>query len=264
VSRSARLRVQRALVTGASAGLGASFARQLAARGIDLVVVARRGDRLEDLAASLPVACEVLVADLAEPADLERVEARLRDPRAPVDLLVNNAGFGLYGPVADLDTAAQARMVALNVGALTRSTRAVLPALLERRAGGIINVGSVAGFQPDPFSAVYGATKAYVRSFTEALAVELRGTGVTVTLLAPGITDTEFQAQAGIELSGLPGGFRQAADPVVAAGLAAFARGRVVCVPGLVNQVGAIGSQVLPSRLSRRLSGFAHARLARG
>lgn len=253
-------RVSRALVTGASAGIGASFVRQLAARGVEVVLVARRTDRLEALAAEVNVDVEVLRADLAVPEDLARVEARLAADDAPVDLLINNAGLGAYGRFDALDADRQAGLVDVNVRALVRLSRAVLPRLVAAGAGGIVNVGSTAGFQPNPYGAVYGATKAFVRSFTEALHEELRGTGVRAMLLAPGFTDTEFQAIAEVAADAVPGGARMDADTVVEVALRDYAAGRVVSVPGAVNRVSSGGAQVVPSVITRRLSAIIHRR----
>jgi uncharacterized protein len=255
-------RIERALVTGASAGIGEEFARQLAARGVALTLVARRRDRLEGLASELDVDVEILPADLIDPADRAVVEQRLASLDDPVDLLVNNAGFGLYGEAMELDIERQQTMIELNVLALTRLARAALGQQLQRGRGGVINVGSTAGFQPNPHGAVYGATKAFVRSFSEALAEELRGEPVHVMLLAPGFTDTEFQAVAGIADGALPDPARMTAEPVVRAALRDFARDRVVCVPGTANAIAARGSDVAPSAISRRVSGLVHRRFA--
>jgi short-subunit dehydrogenase len=255
-------RISRALVTGASAGLGEGFARALAARGVELVLVARRQDRLEALAAQLPVACEVLPADLTDDAELAAVEARLRATSAPVDLLVNNAGFGAYGAFVDLPPERQTEMVACNVTAMVRCTHAVLAQLRPRGRGGVINVGSTAGFQPDPWAAVYGGTKAFVRSFTEALHEELRGTGVRVMLLAPGVTATEFQQVAGVHVDRAVAAVSMPVEPVVERALTDLARGRAVSVPGAVNRLGALGADLTPSALSRRVSGLVHERFA--
>jgi uncharacterized protein len=255
-------RIVRALVTGASSGIGAGFARHLADRGVELVLVARRQDRLDELAATLPVPSEVLAADLTDPDGLAAVEDRVRRADAPVDLLVNNAGFGAYGPFGELTADRQARMVELNVTALVRLTHAALGQLTARRTGGVINVGSTAGFQPDPYAAVYGATKAFVRSFTEALHEELRGTGVRAMLLAPGITTTEFQDVSGVHVGPAVEAAAMPVEPVVEAALRDFARGRAVSVPGAANLVGAIGADLSPSVLTRRASGIVHRRFA--
>lgn len=256
-------RIRRALVTGASSGLGAEFARQLAARGTDLVLVARREDRLRELADELTAdgrTVEVLAADLVDPHDLARVERRVAATQAPVDLLVNNAGVGAYGPFDGIDVDRQAALIQLNVVALTRLTHAVLPSLRTAGGGGVLNVASTAAFQPDPFGAVYGATKAFVRSFTEALHEELAGTGVRVTALCPGLTSTEFQDRSGVRAGGLPDVVAMDVAPVVRAGLDAFSRGRAVCVPGMLNTVTAWGAEVTPAALTRRLSRIAHER----
>ncbi len=255
-------RVTHALITGASAGLGAEFARQLAARDVALTLVARRRDALEAVAASLPVEVEIIAADLTTDAGIDDVVARLAAEPA-IDLLVNNAGFGAYGPFAELEVDRQAAMIDLNVGTLTTLAHAAVTAQQARGNGGIINVGSTAGFQPDPFGAVYGATKAYVRSFTEALYEELDGSGVHAMLLAPGFTETEFQQVAGVAADALPTAARMTAEPVVSAALADFARGRVVCVPGGANKAAAFGSQVTPSVISRQVSRLVHDRFRR-
>lgn len=215
-----------ALVTGASSGIGEAFAALLAARGTDLVLVARRGDLLDRLAGTLSerhrVAVEVLPADLTDPAQLERVEERLR--REPVDLLVNNAGYGAFGAFAEIPLADQLRQIDLNVRAVVRLAHAALPGMLGRGRGGVLNVASMSGFTPSPGSATYAATKAYVTSFSESLHAEVQGRGVHVTALCPGFTRTD--ESAGPNLIWL-----RRAD-VARAGLEAVAAGRALCVPG--------------------------------
>jgi short-subunit dehydrogenase len=215
-----------ALVTGASSGIGEAFAALLAARGTDLVLVARRDDLLDRLARTLSerhrVAVRVLPADLTDPAQLERVEERLR--REPVDLLVNNAGYGAFGAFAEIPLADQLRQIDLNVRAVVRLAHAALPGMLERGRGGVLNVASMSGFTPSPGSATYAATKAYVTSFSESLHAEVRGKGVHVTALCPGFTRTD--ESAGPNLIWL-----RRAD-VARAGLDAVAAGRALCVPG--------------------------------
>jgi uncharacterized protein len=247
------VRIRRALVTGASAGIGASFAHQLSARGTEVVLVARRAPRLELVAAALPGDAEVLVADLAAPTGRERVRARLVDTERPVDLLVNNAGLGIYGALASQDEERIRMLLDVNVTALVELTRAALPQLLAREVGGIINVGSTAGFMPGPYSAVYGATKAFVRSFTEAVYEEVRASPVHVLLLAPGVTETEFQEVAGVPEGAFPSALVGTADEVVAAALAAFAARRPVCVPAPTDRIVAYGAQLVPSAIIRRL-----------
>jgi len=254
-------RIRRALVTGASAGIGERFAHHLAGRGVELVLVARRRDRLEALRSTLPADVEVVAADLAHPDDLAAVSARLADRDRPVDLLVNNAGVGAYGPVAAQDPETVQRLLDVNVTAVVRLTRAALPQLLARGLGGVINVGSTAAYRPGPHSAVYGASKAFVRSFTEAVYEEVRGSGVHVLLLAPGFTATEFQLAAGADDGAVPAPFATSADTVVEAGLAAFAAQRPVCFPTVADRVLAHASELVPGPLPRRISGFLHRRL---
>lgn len=249
----------RALVTGASAGIGAAFARALAAAGSDLVVVARSKDRLDALAAGLAVDVEVLPADLTDAEQLASVEARLAaDP--PVDLLVANAGAGNYGPFADLDVDAESAIVALNVVAPLRLAHAAARTMRARRAGGIVLVSSLSAFQALPGNATYAASKAFVTSFGQALHEELRGDGVVVTTVCPGFTRTEFHARAGLRLGATPRPIWATAEHVVAAALHAHAAGRAVCVPGVLNRVAATASRMAPLVLSRRLGGMINRR----
>jgi short-subunit dehydrogenase len=249
-----------ALVTGASAGIGRAFAVGLAARGHDLVLVARDAARLEELGAELTaahgVAVDVLAADLLADDGVAAVEARLTDPDHPVDLLVNNAGFGTYGRFAELDVAREVQEVELNVVALLRLTHAALGAMELRRAGAILNVASLAAYQPNPISATYGATKAFVHSFTHAVREEARGTGVTVMLVCPGYTHTEFHDRAGLGESDMPEFVWQSADTVVAAALRDLDRGRAVSIPGLLNQTAAAFSSAAPAGVTRRIAGL--------
>lgn len=257
-------RIVRAMVTGASAGIGAAFARRLAAHGVELVLVARRESRLRALADELPVATEVVVADLGDHAALDRVAARAATSLDPVDLVINNAGSGWYGGLAGSDTQRLEAMLAVNVVALTRLTRCALPQLVERGTGGIINVGSTAGYRPCPHAAVYGASKAYVRSFTEAVHEELRGTGVHVMLVAPGSTATEFQQLAGLRGGARAATVRSSPDEVATEALRAYASRRAVCVPGSGSRIAALGAQLLPTRVTRRLSAVATRRMMPG
>lgn len=246
----------RALVTGASSGIGAAFARRLACDGYDLTIVARTRARLEELATRLRsegATVDVLAADLSAPAGLATVVAAVS--AAPLDLLVNNAGFGTVGPFAELDPAREEEEVRLNVIALMRLTRAALPAMLARGAGAIVNVSSVGGFQPGAFNATYSATKAWVNSFTEAVAEEVRGSGVCLVALCPGFTRTEFQERAGIDVSGVPGFLWMSAESVVDAAIAGVRRGDVVCVPGAGNRLATSLTGFVPRALVRRLSG---------
>jgi short-subunit dehydrogenase len=247
-----------ALVTGASSGIGAAFARSLAGRGQDLVVVARTKDALDELAASLSasVDVEVLAADLVDDAGMAAVEARLRSEDRPVDLLVNNAGFGTTGRFADLPIDEEDREIRLNVLALTRLSGAAVPGMVARGRGGVINVASIAAFQPTPGTATYGGTKAYVLSFTQALREELRGTGVKALVVCPGFTKTEFQARANYEVKGLAARLWQTAEEVAEATLSAFDRDRGVCVPGWQNKVAAGATHLAPRRLLPRVAGM--------
>lgn len=247
-----------AVVTGASTGLGRAFAERLATDGYDLLVVARSQERLEQLAAYLGkrhrAAVEVLVADLTRRKALRAVEERIAE-LSDLALLVNNAGFGTAGPFAELDPDAEEDEIRLNVIALARLTRAALPGMLARDRGAIINVSSMAGFQPGPFSATYAATKAYVTSFTESLAEELRESSVRVQALCPGFTRTEFQDRAGLDVSGLPEIAWMSAEEVVDSSLAALLRGEVVHVPGRANRVAASLLGFAPRAALRRVAG---------
>jgi short-subunit dehydrogenase len=243
-----------ALITGASAGLGVEFARQLAAQGRPLVLAARRGDRLESLAKELGDSRAVEI-DLAKPGAAERLMADIDRSGETVELLVNNAGFGLIGPFARLDSNRLREMIDLNCGALTELCRAVAPQMIERRSGSILNVASTAAFQPGPRMAVYFATKAYVLSFTEALHEELRRHGIQVSCLCPGPTRTEFGDVAGFGGSGLFDRVAMEAPEVVKAGLAGLARNRAVVVPGLVNKTVAASTRFAPRPWVRRIAG---------
>lgn len=259
--------LQRALVTGASSGIGEEFARQLAARGLGVVLVARREGELKALAEELEdisgVATEVLTADLTLDEDLRVVEERLREGgEARIDLLINNAGFGAYGRFHELDGALQATMVELNVSAVVRLSHAILPHLLAERRGGIINVASTAAFQPDPYGAVYGGTKAFVHSFSQAIHEEVRGQGVRVMSLAPGFTRTEFQDSADVADDAMPEPGVMHPEDVVATALRHFAKGKAVSIPGVANWLGARGAEISPSVISRRVSAILHRRFA--
>ena len=247
-----------ALVTGASAGIGREFAFALAARGHDLVLVARDTARLEALGKEIEEAyggaTEVLSADLSDSAQLATVEARVTAAGAPVEMLVNNAGFATFGKFAELPIEREEQEILLNVVAVTRLTRAALPGMIERRAGGIINLASIGAYQPTPQNATYCATKAYVSSFTQAVHEELKGTGVKCMVLSPGFTRTEFQERAGINPGDVPGFLWQEAEVVVRYALRAFDRGRAVCVPGSLNTSTAAFSSVMPSGVTRRVA----------
>ena len=242
------------LITGASAGLGTEFARQLAKTGHRLVLVARRKDRLEALAAELGNA-RAVAADLAKPGAAAALMASVAAAGERVELLVNNAGFGLTGRFFELDSSRQREMIDLNVGALTDLCRLVAPQMVERRSGGILNVASTAAFQAGPGMAVYFATKAYVLSFSEALHEELKPHGVKVSCLCPGPTRTEFGEVAGFAKEGAFDRLAMEARPVVAAGLKGLERNRAVVVPGAVNKIGAASTRFIPRPALRRIAG---------
>jgi uncharacterized protein len=241
-----------ALVTGASAGIGEEFARQLAARGHDLVLVARDRARLEALAEGLAdergAHAEVLPADLTDGAQLAAVEARARN----VDTLINNAGYGTFGNFYELDLAVEIREAQLNVLALMRLTHAAAGAMASRGKGAILNVSSLAGFQPGPMNATYSATKAFVTSFTEAVHEEMKGTGVSVSVLCPGFTHTEFQERANAPASSVPGFMWQNAPEVAAAGLDGLAKNKAIIIPGSVNRVLGTLANMAPHAVTRR------------
>ena len=249
-----------ALVTGASSGIGRAIAVQLAIDGSDLIIVARRRDRLEALAEELRAAhgvkVDVLVADVTVPDQLAAVEDRLRDGEPAVDLLVNNAGVGGQGSFADIPLDRQDRQIRLNVVAPVRLTHAALQRMLPPGHGGVLNVSSIAGLQPMPHVATYAATKAYLSSFTHALHEEVRGKGVSVTNLLPGFTRTEFHGASDLDRSVVPKLFWMTADDVARAGLRAVAQGRAQCVPGLVYRVATGISNVTPWSVSRRVLGI--------
>lgn len=226
----------RALITGASAGIGATFARQLAAKGVNLVLVARRADRLDDLAAEIRAAhkveVEVLAADLGERVGLQAVEERLAADPA-VDMLVNNAGFGVYSPLEKADPNVLEEMIQLNVVALMRLAHAAVGPMLARGAGTIINVASGLAFRILPTNATYSGTKAFVVNFTRALHQDVGGRGVQVQCLVPGIVRTEFGLRSGADYDKLPQEIVMNAGDLVAASLKGLEMGEVVCIPSL-------------------------------
>jgi short-subunit dehydrogenase len=247
-----------ALVTGASAGLGLEYAKLFAADGHDVVLVARRRDRLEALAAELRekhrVQAHVIDVDLAEAGAPERVVAEVQRLGLAVEYLVNNAGFGTSGAFADLDAGREIAMVQVNVTALVALTRAFLPGMVERGRGRILNIGSTAGFQPGPFMATYYASKAFVNSFTEALWYELKGTGVTATVSCPGATATEFAGLAGNDASRLFRMGAASAEEVARQGYRAMLAGKPMLVHGAKNKIAAFSVRFSPRGILRAVA----------
>ncbi|HYJ76637.1 MAG TPA: SDR family oxidoreductase [Kineosporiaceae bacterium] len=247
---------QIALVTGATAGIGNAFARALAARGTDLVLVARDAERLEAVAAALRaehgVDVEVLVADLVDRAQLETVAERLRDGARPVGMLVNNAGFAVKQWFVGGDVAAEERLLDVLVRAVLVLSAAATPGMVERGRGAVVTVSSVAGFLP---GGTYSAAKAWATTFTMSLAAELRGSGVTATALCPGYVHTEFHGRAGIRMERLPEWVWLDADELVAQCLRDVERGRSISVPGRLYKLAVVAQRHLPLRLVEWFAG---------
>jgi short-subunit dehydrogenase len=247
-----------ALVTGASGGIGEELARILARHGHDLVLVARSADKLAALAERLELDHGIQVRTMAK--DLARSEAAgeiheaLAGEGLAVDILVNNAGGGLLGKFAEIGIEGYAEMLRLNVETPTMLTRLLLPPMLERGSGRILNVASTAAFQPGPLMAVYYATKAYLLSLSEALANEVAGTGVTVTALCPGPTETGFSSRAGSEHSRLFKGPTMDARTVAEAGYAGLMAGKAVVIPGVRNRILAFGVRLAPRRVVTQIA----------
>ena len=247
-----------ALVTGASSGIGRDLARLHAARGHNVVITARRDDRLRELADELTAAHGVEVLPI--PADLADDDARahlldtITQRSIEIDVLINNAGFGVIGPLTDTAPERHRALIDVNITALTELTRAILPGMIERRRGHILNVASVAGFVPGPFQSTYYASKAYVVSFNEALVEELRGTGVTATCLCPGVTATEFASAAGASSDHAYGPSAATSMGVAEAGYAAMLAGRSLVVPGWKNRAIVALTRILPRATIRSLS----------
>ena len=245
------------LITGASAGLGVIFAKRLAAQKYNLVLVARRKDRLEELAAELRNAhgVEVVVqaADLAAQGAVPKLMAQLAKAKITITTLINNAGFGTLGPFADMDMAQQQEMIDLNISALVQLCHAVLPDMKTRRAGSILNVASTAAFQAGPKMAVYYASKAFVLSFSEALHDEVKALGIKVSCLCPGPTKTEFFKAADasniglVKLAGAP-------EKVVDDGLAALARNQAYVISGWSNRIFSHAARMSPRFITRRIA----------
>jgi uncharacterized protein len=244
-----------ALVTGGTSGIGLELATLLARDRHDVVLVARTRERLETVAKGLTeefgVRATVVPADLADSRAPDTIAAALERANLPIDVLINDAGFGVHGPFAQTPLDRELAMIQVNVAAVTHLTKLLLPGMLDRRRGKILNVASTAAFQPGPLMAVYYATKAYVLSFSEALANELAGTGVTVTTLCPGPTLTEFQKRAGIEGTALfTGPLVMDARSAARAGYEGLRRGRRLVIPGVGNKVLVQALRVTPRRVA--------------
>lgn len=265
------MRTSTALITGASSGIGESLARQLAAHGAHLILVARTEDRLHALAAELGaryrVQVHVLPADLNRPGAAAELHAAVQARGLNVDILVNNAGLGGYGEFSTQPSDEIDRMIAVNISALTGLTRAFLPDILARGRGRVLNVASTAAFQPGPLMAVYYATKAYVLSFSEAVAEEVAGSGVSVTALCPGPVQTGFQAVSRLGESDLLSGPARlvilSADEVARQGVRGLLVGQRVVVAGRLNRVQTLLPRLLPRAVVTRLIGRVQARRTR-
>jgi short-subunit dehydrogenase len=254
-------RWERALVTGASSGIGAAVARQLAAEGTELVLVARSRERLDALAAELVVPTEVLVADLSDREQVEVVAERIGRSAGPVDLVVNNAGYGHRAELADVPPEVWLDMVQVNVSAVVRCTHAALRRARDGgRVQGVLNVASVAGFAATAGLGVYSATKSFLVAFGQGVGVEARSRGVSVCTLCPGLTRTDFHRRAHMEDLRLPAVVWQEADEVARAGLDGVASGRALVVPGALNKVAVTGARVLPLRAVQVVAGAVRGR----
>lgn len=257
----ARFPFTSALVTGASSGIGEEVVRQLAAAGVPTVAVARRVERLQELATEL-TGVEVMPADLGTRAGQDMVAARMDEPDRPIDLVVNNAGFGTSGHFHELDADRLAAEIELNVTALTRLSHAALSVMIPRKQGWLLNVSSVASFQPAPGLAVYAATKAYVTSLTESLHEEAGAAGVKVSALCPGLTRTEFQSvsNTGHYQSAMPGFAWTDVEEVARVGLDGVAKGRAIIVPGTLYKALVGAGSMTPRWLKRSLSSMVQRR----
>jgi short-subunit dehydrogenase len=250
--------VETVLVTGASSGIGLELARCFAADGCRLVLVARKGQVLEALASELrkahKIQAQVITTDLAHPESPTRLLTHLQSAGLKVDVLVNNAGFGAQGKFAELPLGRQLEMLQVNITSLTHLTGLLLPGMIERGRGGILNLASTAAFQPGPGMAVYYATKAYVLSFSEALAEELAGTGVTVTAVCPGPTTTNFGTAANMNTAGIVKKVSMTAETVARQSHRAYRDGKVVVINGFRNAFPAFLVRLLPRAVVRKIA----------
>ncbi len=246
-----------ALITGASSGIGYELAKLFAQDGYRLVLVARHRDHLLYVAGQLretyDVSVTVLVKDLSITTAAAELVAELRQAGLPIDVLVNNAGFGAYGPFAQTSLTAEQEMMQLNMVSLVQLTKLLLPDMVSEAKGKILNVASTAAFQPGPLMAVYYATKAFVLSFSEALANELRGTGVSVTALCPGPTQSGFQQRSGMQRSRLMSGKIMDAETVAKIGYRGLMKNKTVVIPGLKNKLLALAVRFVPRNVVTRV-----------
>jgi uncharacterized protein len=246
-----------ALVTGASSGLGVDFARELAGRGAGLTLVARREDRLLALQRELAAAgadVRVVALDLNDPGAPDRLAAGAEADGRPVDVLVNSAGFGLYGPFSKLDWERERAMLELDMLVPVHLTKLFLPGMLDRRAGWILNIASIGAYQPSPLYASYSAAKSFILNFTEALSYELRGSGVVATALSPGIVATEFLQVSGQRATRYQRIAMMASPTVARLGVDALLKGRPSLVPGRLNAASVWANRLLPRRASAALA----------
>ena len=254
---------KRALVTGASSGIGEEFARQLAKQGYDVVIVARRQDRLDKIASELKEGganAEVIAADLSRPEGVAAVVERLE--KGDISVPVNNAGFGTHGEFTQLPIDRELQEIDLNIRALTQLSHVALGPMKRKSAGAIVNVASTGAYQPVPYMSTYAATKAYVLSFSEGLHEEAKTYGVTVTCLCPGGTRTEFQQVAGVKEDGIPGFAWMSAEAVVRNALGAAKAGSAIATPGLLNKFTANLPRFTPRFAVRKISGAMFKRAA--
>jgi short-subunit dehydrogenase len=247
-----------ALVTGASAGIGQALASQLASGGTNLILTARRLDRLEhlanDLRAKHRIRTEVFAADLALPTAPEKIFAFTEERSLPVHLLINNAGFGQYGEVPSVDPQRLLDMVQVNCSAVVHLTRLYLPQMLARKSGDVLVLASTASFQAVPYISVYAATKAFDLLFAEGLAEEMRPHGIRVSALCPGSTESEFHEVAGQNHLRFAAGHRETAEKVARTGLAALAAGKSSVISGVRNKFGVVSERLVPRRMVTRIA----------
>ena len=253
-----KLTQKTALITGASSGLGYEFAKLFAKAGYNLILVARRTDRLETIQAELSqntaISIKIITIDLAEPNAAQQLVQKIQSEA--IHVLINNAGFGNFDSFVNIDLIQDYRLLQLNIIALTELTKLCLPNMLQQNEGKILNVASIAAFQPGPYMATYFASKAYVLSFSQALAHELKDSGITVTCLCPGPTETEFHFHAKMESSTFFQANMMSAKKVAEIGYHAMMKGQWVIIPGIINKILIFATRLVPSWISTKISGF--------